>query len=100
MPPTTHEQTLNIDLADQLKLRGLDAEPELQYSSARPDVKVRIPPVTVAVEAKVGQTNAKKSEAVKAAKLRLEQGLAQCGIPLCRVSHRVERGPQPVPKLP
>ena len=83
LPPTTHEQTLNIDLADQLKLRGLDAEPELQYASARPDVEVRIPPVTVAVEAKVGQTNAKKSEAVKAAKLRLDQGLAQCGIPLC-----------------
>ena len=83
MTPSTHEQTLNIDLADQLKIRGLDAEPELQYLSARPDVEVRLPPVTIAVEAKVGQTNAKKSEAVKAAKLRMEQGLAQCGIPLC-----------------
>ena len=83
MSPTIHEQTLNIDLADLLKLKGLDAEPELQYSSARPDVEIRIPPITVAMEAKIGQTNAKKSEAIKAAKLRLQQGLAQCGIPLC-----------------
>ena len=83
LPPTTHEQTLNIDLADQLKVRGLDAEPEQQYSDARPDVEVRIPPVTVAVEAKVGQTKAKKSQAIKDAKLRVGQGLAQCGIGLC-----------------
>jgi hypothetical protein len=81
--PTTHEQTLNIDLADLLKTRGLDAEPELQYSSGRPDVELRIPPVTVALEAKIGQTNAKKLEAIKDSKLRLEQGLAQCGIALC-----------------
>ena len=45
---TTHEQALNIDLADQLKTKGLDTEPEQRYSSGRPDVESRFLPLTIA----------------------------------------------------
>ncbi len=84
MTTREHEQTLNVQLADELRALGLSARPEAaQPGRRRIDVEVRIGPVVVAVEAEHGQSAAKKAEAIGDADARLQQGLAQCAVAVC-----------------
>ena len=80
-----HEHTLNIQLGDELRRRGLDARAEeLQPGSPyRIDVEVRIGPAVIAVEAEHGQSPARQAEALRDADARLEQDLADCAVALC-----------------
>ena len=80
-----HEHTLNIQLGDELRRRGLDARAELLQAGNRNriDVEVRIGPAVIAVEAEHGQSPARQAEAVRDANARLEQGLAACAVALC-----------------
>ena len=84
MTTREHEQTLNVQLADELRALGLNARPEAaQPGRRRIDVEVRIGPVLVAVEAEHGQSRAKRAEAIRDADARLQQGLAQCAVAVC-----------------
>ena len=79
-----HEQTLNVRLSDELKGRGLNAKPEVSHpGNLRIDVEVRIGPARIAVEAKHGQSSAKRQEAIENADARLQQGLADCSVAVC-----------------
>ena len=79
-----HEQTLNVRLSDELKARGLNAKPEVTHpGNLRIDVEVRIGPARIAVEAKHGQSSAKRQEAIENADARLQQGLADCSVAVC-----------------
>lgn len=79
-----HEHTLNVWLASHLKKHGLNAKPESKKTgNRRIDVEVRIPPLSIAVEAEHGQSTAKKASAIRDADARLKQGLAQCAIAVC-----------------
>ena len=79
-----HEQTLNVRLSDELKARGLNAKPEVTHpGNLRIDVEVRIGPARIAVEAKQGQSSAKREEAIENADARLQQGLADCSVAVC-----------------
>ena len=78
------ESVLNIRLSDELRRYGLNAKPEVIYpGNRRIDVEVRIGPVVIAVEAEHGQITAKRSQAIREADARLEQGLAQCAVAVC-----------------
>ena len=84
MTPREHEGTLNVQLADELRKRALDARPEVMHPRAlRVDVEVRVGPVTIAVEAEHGQSTAKRAESLRDADARLEQGIAQCAVAVC-----------------
>ena len=84
MTTREHEQTLNVQLADELRALSLNARPEVaQAGRRRIDVEVRIGPVLVAVEAEQGQSRAKQAEAIRDADARLQQGLAQCAVAVC-----------------
>ena len=84
MTPREHEGTLNVQLADELRKRALDAKPEVMHPRAlRVDVEVRVGPVTIAVEAEHGQSAAKRAESLRDADARLQQGLAQCAVAVC-----------------
>ena len=84
MTTREHEQTLNVQLADELRALGLNARPEVtQPGRRRIDVEVRIGPVVVALEAEHGQSSAKQAEAIRDADARLQQGLAQCAVAVC-----------------
>ena len=86
MTPREHEQTLNIQLSDELKERGLAAKPEVTHpDKSRVDVEVRIGPARIAVEAKHGQSSAKKQDAIRSADERLPQAqnLADIAIAVC-----------------
>ena len=84
MTTREHEQTLNVKLADELKGRGLNAKPEVSYpNNLRIDVEVRIGPARIAVEAKHGQSSAKRQEAIENADARLQQRLADCSVAVC-----------------
>lgn len=84
MTTREHEQTLNVQLADELRSLSLNAKPEAaQPGRRRIDVEVRIGPVLVAVEAEHGQSRAKQAEAIRDADARLQQGLAQCAVAVC-----------------
>ena len=81
-----HEHTINVALADELKRRGLSAKPEVTHpQSRRVDVEVEMRPARIALEAEVGQTSAKKREAIGDADRRLprEQNLADVAIAVC-----------------
>ena len=80
-----HEQTLNVWLADLLrKNHGIDARQEQkQAGGGRIDVEVRIGPVKIALEAKQGQSAAKKHLAIGDADKRLERRNADCAIATC-----------------
>jgi len=79
-----HENTLNVWLASHLKKHGLNAKPESKKpGNRRIDVEVRIPPLSIAVEAEHGQSTAKKAAAIRDADARLKQRLAQCAIAVC-----------------
>ena len=80
----TYENTLNVWLADKLRLRGLNAKPEVIHPRGhRIDVEVRIGPAVIAVEAEHGQSTSKQAEAVRDADARIAQKLAQCAVALC-----------------
>ena len=84
MTPREHEGTLNVQLADELRKRALDAKPEVMHPRAlRVDVEVRVGPVTIAVEAEHGQSAAKRAESLRDADARLQQGIAQCAVAVC-----------------
>ena len=85
MTTREHEHTLNVQLGDELKRRGLDARAELIQlgNRRRIDVEVRIGSAVIAVEAEHGQSPAKEAEAVRDADARLEQGLAACAVAVC-----------------
>ncbi len=81
-----HEHTVNVELADELKKRGLAAIPEVTHpGNRRVDVEVKIGPARIAVEAEVGQSSAKKREAIGDADRRLpqQQDLADVAIAVC-----------------
>ena len=64
MTTRTRETVLNVWLAEELRKRGLYAREESGQTGNRAiDVEVRIGPVVVAVEAKHGQSTAKRREA-------------------------------------
>ena len=66
MTTKEHEQTLNVRLSDELKARRLNAKPEVSHpGNLRIDVEVRIGPARIAVEAKHGQSSAKRQEAIE-----------------------------------
>ena len=85
MTTREHEHTLNVQLGDELKRRGLDARAELIQlgNRRRIDVQVRIGSAVIAVEAEHGQSPAKQAEAIRDADARLEQGLAACAVAVC-----------------
>ncbi len=86
MPSREHEQTLNVQLSDELRKRGLDAKPEVIHSgNRRIDVEVRIGPARIAVEAEHGQSRAKKREAIRDADKRLpeKEELADIAVAVC-----------------
>ena len=78
------ESTLNIRLAGVLRGWGLDARPEVIHpGNRRIDVEVHIGPALIAVEAEHGQSAGKRTDAIRDAEARLEQGLAQCAVAVC-----------------
>ena len=85
MTTREHEHTLNVQLGDELKRRGLDARAELIQlgNRRRIDVQVRIGSAVIAVEAEHGQSPAKQADAIRDADARLEQGLAACAVAVC-----------------
>ena len=85
MTTREHEHTLNVQLGDELKRRGLEARAELIQlgNRRRIDVEVRIGSAVIAVEAEHGQSPAKEADAVRDADARLEQGLAACAVAVC-----------------
>ena len=83
MASREHEHTLNVWLAELLRRRGLNARQERGRKGGRIDVEIRVGRVRIALEAKQGQTNAKKKEAIDDANRRLKQGLADCAIAIC-----------------
>ena len=86
MTTREHEQTLNIQLSDELRSRGLDAKPEVIHSgNLRVDVEVRIGPARIAVEAEHGQGSTKRAEAIRDAdkRLPLNENLADCAVAVC-----------------
>ncbi len=79
-----HEHTLNVWLAEKLRLLGLIAQAEvIQPGNRRIDVEVRIGPAVIAVEAEHGQSSAKQAEAVRDADARIAQKLAHCAVAVC-----------------
>ena len=63
MTSRTRETVLNVWLAEELRKRGIDAKEESAQTGNRAiDVEVRIGPVLIAVEAKHGQSEAKRRE--------------------------------------
>ena len=79
-----HEHTLNVWLASHLKSYGLAAKQEVTKSgNRRLDIEVKIGPLSIAIEAEHGQSNAKKAAAIRDADARLRQKLAQCAIAVC-----------------
>ena len=83
MTTREHEHTLNVWLADLLRQRGLNAQQERMQRGGRIDVDIRVGPVKIALEAKQGETNAKKREVIADADRRLKQGLAECAVAIC-----------------
>ena len=84
MIPREYEGALNVQLADELRKRAIDAKPEVIHPRGlRIDVEVRVGPVTIAIEAEHGQSAAKRAESVRDADARLEQGLSQCAVAVC-----------------
>ena len=83
MTTREHEHTLNVWLADLLRQRGLNAQQERMQRGGRIDVDIRVGPVKIALEAKQGETNAKKREVIADADRRLKQGLAECAVAVC-----------------
>ena len=91
MPSTTHEHTLNVTLARQLRARGLNANPEITHARGkRIDIEVHIGIVRVAVEAEHGQTPTKQREALKDADARITQNLARCAVAVCYPDNTTE----------
>ncbi len=91
MPSTTHEHTLNVTLARQLRARGLIANPEITHAHGkRIDIEVHIHNVRVAIEAEHGQTTAKRNEALKDADARITQNLARCAVAVCYPDNTTE----------
>ena len=83
-----HEHTLNVWLAEKLRLLGLIAQAEvIQPGNRRIDVEVRIGPAVIAVEAEHGQSSAKQAEAVRDADARIAQKLAHCAVAVCYPDH-------------
>ena len=79
-----HESTLNGWLAEFLSQRGLNARQEnMQPGGRRIDVLISVGSARIALEAEQGQSNAKRSEAVRDADARLAQNLADCAIAVC-----------------
>ena len=78
-----HEHTLNVWLAELLRQRGLNARQERGRQGRRIDIEIRVGRVRIALEAKQGQANAKKRDAIDSADRRFEQGLADCAIAIC-----------------
>ena len=79
-----HEHTLNVWLAEKLRLLGLSVQAEVsQPGNRRIDVEVRIGPAVIAVEAEHGQSSAKQAEAVRDADARIAQKLAHCAVAVC-----------------
>ena len=75
MTTREHEQTLNVQLADELHALGLSARPEAaQPGRRRIDVEVRIGPVVVAVEAEHGQSAAKPESTEGKRRRRSDEG--------------------------
>ena len=71
---TEHEHTLNVWLASHLKSYGLAAKPEVKKpGNLRVDIEVKIGPLSIALEAEHGQSNAKKAAAIRDADARLKQ---------------------------
>ena len=83
MASREHEHTLNVWLAELLRRRGLNARQERGRQGKRIDVEIRVGRVRIAMEAKQGQTNAKRKEAIDDADSRLKQGLADCAVAIC-----------------
>ena len=84
MTPRTHEQTLNVWLAQALQEHHLDAKPEVTHpGNRRIDIEVTVGPAKIAVEAEHGQSNAKQREAIHDADARLSQNLTQCSVAVC-----------------
>ena len=84
MTTRTHEQTLNVWLAQALQERHLDAKPEVTHpGNRRIDVEVSVGPAKIAVEAEHGQSNSKQREAIRDADARLSQNLVQCSVAVC-----------------
>ena len=80
----THEQTLNVWLAQALQEHHLDAKQEVMHpGNRRIDIEVTVGPAKIAVEAEHGQSNAKQREAIRDADARPSQNLAQCSIAVC-----------------
>ena len=90
MPSNTHEHTLNVHLARELRARGLNATPEVAHSGRRIDVEVHIGIVRVAVEAEHGQTPAKRREAIKDADARITQNLTRVAVAVCYPDNTTE----------
>ena len=94
MTSKEHETTLNVQLAKELRLRGLAARPQVHRTQDGHnrwiDVEVHIGPVLVAVEAEHGQSAAKRNEAISDADARLQQGLAHCSVAVCYPDYTTE----------
>ena len=83
MTERQHEHTLNVWLAELLSQRGLNAKQEHAAGGRRIDVLISVGSARIALEAEQGQSNAKRSEAVRDADARLAQNLADCAIAVC-----------------
>ena len=84
MPAQLYESTLNTWLAESLAAQGLDARPEnAQGGGKRLDVEVNSDGIRIALEAEIGHSSAKKTEALKDADSRLRDDLADCAIAIC-----------------
>ena len=80
------ETTLNVELARHLREHGLNARGEVRLSGrgkGQADVLIRLPPHRVIIEAKSGQTAAKRQEAVAQCRDRLENNHCQASIAVC-----------------
>lgn len=80
------ETTLNAELARHLREHGLNARGEVRLSGkgkGQADVLIRLPPHRVIIEAKSGQTAAKKREALSQCRDRLENNHCQASIAVC-----------------
>ena len=80
------ETALNMELARHLREHGLNARGEVRLrgrGGGQADGLISLPPHRVIIEAKRGQTDAKKREAVSQCRERLENNHCQASIALC-----------------
>ena len=94
MTSKEHETTLNVQLASELRRRGLAARPQVHRTQDGHnrwiDIEVHIGPVVIAVEAEHGQSAVKRNEAIGDADARLKQGLAHCSVAVCYPDYTTE----------